>query len=614
MAERVVPLAQAVWFGGDPVRSFGMLHRPAAAGPRGVVVCNALGFEGLLAHRPLRHLATALAGHGLTVVRVDYSGTGDAPGTDAGPADVQACLDSIDDAVRLLREAEGCSQIAVVGIRAGATLAGHYSLTHPGISELVLWAPFEQGKGYVRELKALSRLSGASRPAGNPPPQPGDPLEVVGFEFDKALLDGLTAVDLLAPSETTVPRVLLVDRDDAPAADDLAERLRASGSAVDRNCTSGWAEFMVSDETESVLPEATLDAIASWLARQPDEPAGAMHATGAAEHPIRATTTYEADGIHERSAWIDGRLFTLVTSPTPAASASANGAPTRHQRVVIMPNTGSVNRTGPGRLYIQLARQWAGLGLAVVRVDLGGTGDSPTEGAEPENRPYDPARIAELLDVVAWARANVGDGEISLFGICSGAFQSFHAALLDADIGRVMLVNPAIFYLGPDQTVGTSTSKAMIATHNLLRLRFLQAQVKRALRSPKDLGQFWRRAVRGFGYSLRAWARPVLRRAGIHLPEREHLARDLQRLADSDVELVVVFASDEPGWRYLHVFGGTVLDELEQRRAVTVVEIPGGDHVFSPPQARRAMTSLVTDHLLPAGSSVATTPAPVPHG
>src|SRR4051812_41049190 len=104
---------EAVWFGGEGARSFGMLHRPARPTGRGVVICNTLGFEGLLAHRPFRHLAEALVAQGCTVLRLDYSGTGDAFGDLAQPVDIEGLLASIDDGVELLRGQGRCTAISL---------------------------------------------------------------------------------------------------------------------------------------------------------------------------------------------------------------------------------------------------------------------------------------------------------------------------------------------------------------------------------------------------------------------------------------------------------------------------------------------------------------------
>ena len=62
----------------------GFLH--PAEGDIGVVMCSAQGFEELCGRKDWRLLADRIAALGLPVLRFDYAGTGDAPGSDADPA------------------------------------------------------------------------------------------------------------------------------------------------------------------------------------------------------------------------------------------------------------------------------------------------------------------------------------------------------------------------------------------------------------------------------------------------------------------------------------------------------------------------------------------------
>ena len=98
-------------------------------------------------------------------------------------------------------------------------------------------------------------------------------------------------------------------------------------------------------------------------------------------------------------------------------------------------------------------------------------------------------------------------------------------------------------------------------------------------------------------YLWAARIRRILGRIGISLREPEDLPRDLNALASQDITTLAVFAAAEPGARYLRAFGGSTLSRLVARGAVTVIDIDGGDHVFSPPDARRTMADAVTGHL-----------------
>ena len=57
------------------------------------------------------------------------------------------------------RRLVGSGPVALVGLRAGALLALQAAAVDGGVERLVLWSPFRSGRAYVRELKALARLS-----------------------------------------------------------------------------------------------------------------------------------------------------------------------------------------------------------------------------------------------------------------------------------------------------------------------------------------------------------------------------------------------------------------------------------------------------------------------
>src|ERR1700694_408134 len=97
----------ALWCGRERARCFGMLHRPDTTTTRAVVICNGLGYEGLISCRPLADLAERLVVQGYEVLRFDYHGAGDSDGGDWEPGRVQDWLESIDEAVGVVRARPG---------------------------------------------------------------------------------------------------------------------------------------------------------------------------------------------------------------------------------------------------------------------------------------------------------------------------------------------------------------------------------------------------------------------------------------------------------------------------------------------------------------------------
>jgi pimeloyl-ACP methyl ester carboxylesterase len=577
---------ESFWFGSGDRHSFGVLHRVPGA-TRGVVLCNAIGFEGLMAHRPLHYLAKRLADAGYPVLRFDYEGTGDSTGGDWQSGRFAAWSASIDDAVAVLQARAGVTQVSLVGFRLGATLAARYASEHPEIASLVLWAPCVDGRTHLRELRTLSKLSAAARPPQRITPDwfPEDSLEVAGFELTRPTMEEIEAIDLVAEVDRAPGAVLVIDDVCDGSGDRLVSRYEALGAEVDCVRPGGFTEFMVDDETTSVLPTEALDAIAGWL--NAARGGGTVVDTG----PVEIWRTVEVDdpaggrlfppGLHtppvtERPVAVADGLFGILSEPAD---------PTFRRNVgVLVLNTGSTVRSGQGRLSTLEARYWASLGFSVVRVDLGGTGDSLTSDPTTDNRPYAPDRSKEVFDAVEWLRGLGGVERVLIYGICSGAYHAFHAGLEGARIDAAALVNPGFFYLGDD------SGFAVKVAHNAGRALTSRQDWRDLLRGGKkgSIGTAWR----GLVYMAKARARLWMR--GTKGPE---IAADLERLARRDIRVLVVCATEEPSAHFLRTFGGQTLRRLQRSGQVTVVDVDGGDHVFSAAGARQRMVETVVHFL-----------------
>lgn len=602
---------EGLWFGGDHARCFGMLHQPDAPSTRGVVFCNAFGYEGLLSYRAYRHIADGVTARGNWALRFDHDGEGDSAGGAWEPDRVDAWMAGIDAAVSVLR-ARGVTDIRLVGFRLGATLAARYATTHPGVSGLVLWAPCERGAAYVREQRVRARMSVAARP---PQPYvaewfPADSLEAVGFELSGETLRTISEIDLLADSHAHCPpAVLVIDRDDAPPSDDLAHKLAESGARVDHDHMSGYEEFITDGEENAELPWPSLHRIETWLDASSvvgatDEIETAPIAVESSKLSIDDPTADRMlaaqpprDAVVEETVWIDDRFFAVCS--TPAGRAPARRA------TILLPNTGSVAHIGPGRLYVTLARYWASLGFTVIRVDLGHAGDSIHVDPATENQPHALGRRQELRDIIGWVKRWTGNERLVVGGMCSAAFLALHTAIHGLDIDNVLVVNPAAFYL--DVEPGTSTPderayhSAYALTHSVVDLRRWKlalrdrAARRRGLRSVRNL--FRAHALSGFRVLAAGSARNAARRLGLPVKASSALARDLAGIITRGGRVLLVFASGESSATYFRTFGGQECEALSKSDGLDVVNIEGGDHVFSPPGARRELIETLTGYL-----------------
>jgi hypothetical protein len=161
-----------------------------------------------------------------------------------------------------------------------------------------------------------------------------------------------------------------------------------------------------------------------------------------------------------------------------------------------------------------------------------------------------------------------------------------------AAVDTAILVNPAIWY-DADRQAGM----AIHVAHNSTRAIFRASEWRRLIREPKATMGSVRKAERGFTHLAKTRARARLGKLGYDLPDVVALPGDLDRICRRGVKLLIVFAAAEIGAGYLQTFGGKVLAARQRSGEITIVDIDGGDHVFSSPGARQRLVEVVTAHL-----------------
>ena len=77
-------------------------------------------------------------------------------------------------------------------------------------------------------------------------------------------------------------------------------------------------------------------------------------------------------------------------------------SPIVDQPAVLLFNTGAEHHLGPGRTWVMTAREWAGEGRTVLRLDLSGIAESPARPGQPEQQTYGPHVGDDVIDAVQW--------------------------------------------------------------------------------------------------------------------------------------------------------------------------------------------------------------------
>lgn len=192
-----------------------------------VLLCSPFGEESLRAHRTFRTLALTLERQRYSVLRFDFSSTGDSLGQ-ATDATIDAWLEDVGVAAEQLVHASGVSRLTVVGLRFGATLASlaaSRGLLRP--HHLIMWDPVVDGATYLRELAAQHRTYlreefGSAYQDRLRVRSDGSPTECLGVPIGDDLAAAMARIDLT----TTSPGADLVTLVTTRRTPDL-DRLRA---------------------------------------------------------------------------------------------------------------------------------------------------------------------------------------------------------------------------------------------------------------------------------------------------------------------------------------------------------------------------------------------------
>lgn len=164
-------MMEAFFFGIGTQQLFGSYHPPLSGHGRVLtVICPPLFSELGRTHSALRKLALSIAEKGQHVLRFDYRGTGDSFG-DLEAVTLTDWIEDIELAVQEGREISGCSEVQILGVRAGGLLACASIGAASEIQRLVLWDPIDCGNAYLQaichaqeqNLKNNFRLSRAER-------------------------------------------------------------------------------------------------------------------------------------------------------------------------------------------------------------------------------------------------------------------------------------------------------------------------------------------------------------------------------------------------------------------------------------------------------------------
>jgi alpha-beta hydrolase superfamily lysophospholipase len=521
------------WFG-DPARpQLGWLTMPDGRSTiSAVVIAPPVGYSYLCSYRSLRIVAERLAAQGHAVLRFDYDGTGDSAGDQWEPDRLPAWRGTLSASVEALRAA-GMETITLAGSRLGATLV-LLDAAELRADAVIAWGPIASGRRFAKELRMLGTAV--------PDEQASEPGTVVsaGNIFSAQTLNAIKALSLDGLETASAARVLLVAN--PGTTDATAGALTARGAEVQCVEIEGCEAALTTPPEHGTVPQEVVEAICAFAGEAPT-PSGS---SGSRE--TRAPEVLLGPAVPRvRLSWRGGVVVEEVLTLDPyghvAIVTEPAAPPGPDVATLVFLNSGSEPHTGPGRCWVEYARNLARLGHRAVRVDWRGWGESPDEGRAP-GRPYDDGAVEDTAAIVDSLNA-LGYERVVLTGLCASSWVALQALSDSAAAGAVVL-NAQLFW-EPGVPIVVEGDKALA----------YYDEVYGSL---------------GDGLRPRLWG--ALDAVGI----RPSAGRFLDRLQASGKPVTLIYAENDWGIRYLRDRLARRTARVTRRGRVTVQEISEIDH------------------------------------
>jgi pimeloyl-ACP methyl ester carboxylesterase len=326
------------------------------------------------------------------------------------------------------------------------------------------------------------------------------------------------------------------------------------------------------------VPGQAIARLTAWLAT--DVPLGEAKPVTRRQPVLIGDTYIEAPAALGEGGRLVGIFCRTVTGHQP-------------RKAVVFLNAGAIYHVGWARMHVEMARELARSGIASLRFDLGGIGDSATP---PDGAPALYSALGEDVQAAMDWLETRGIRDVTVFGSCSGAYHAFHAALSDRRIKRVALVNQLCFVWGPAYAVQLEAWRRTKATEVAARhdarngaIGALSARglLARTIPSAKRLAKF---ALR---HATDLFVRGSMLWSGKNLVERW-----FDELSKRGTRVLLVYADKDPGLAELERYMGPEGQRATALPGVTKRLIADADHTFTPPEARRRLRETLQAFLM----------------
>ena len=551
----------------------GWLH--ASWSDIGVLMCAGVGRDSTLGDMAVRLLAVSLAQSGFPTLRFDYPGTGDSLDLETDdPCD--AWLASIDIAADVLKQA-GVRQLVFCGVRLGAMLAALKARERDDVCAVVLIDAVTSGARYLRELQISTHLVGGSSETAN------DTLRIDGVSLRTDRDAPFRALDLTSIEMLPARHVLILDSGPSMTTRRLANRLRGLGSEVTEQAFEALTDY---DRNGYVPQTSNINAVNEWLLSKmspsPKRSSGlepSVTSRISRENPLEKPLHFGTSG----------GLFGMLCQPKEADHSGL---------VVIIGNAGAASHHGVNRFHVTLARRLAAVGIASLRFDFNGLGESLPKEVDEASHVYETDRTLDIKAAID-AMENIGYRQFAVGGLCSGAFHVWRAALQDSRIQILVLLNPAVFFWRKGQPFTQHVNSSNRSTRFYISTMRSRRGWKRLFRGELNVVTALRTLSAHAGRRLVALSSQAIAALGWSIQE-ELPGQSMRRLSRRGVRTLVAVGIDDGGLEVVQSHFGKKGHKLTRLPGCSVALLSGVDHTLTLEPMRVAAAEVIVRFLAEA--------------
>lgn len=263
---------------------------------------------------------------------------------------------------------------------------------------------------------------------------------------------------------------------------------------------------------------------------------------------------------------------------------------------VVLLNSGILHRVGSGRLYVQLARRLAALGVVVLRFDQSGIGDSE---ARLDGMPWSESSVQETRQAIDLLARTQDVSAFVLGGICSGAVVALNGAVADRRVVGAMMVN--------------AQEQIRVENWNIRTYVVNKQKWRRYFQKSITDAESWLRLISGRS-NYRGIIRTVLARlegqASMPDPDAPELIRGARKyttLIERGVDLLLLYSDRDPGLGEIDVIFGPHAQRLRQHEIVDFHIVTEVDHLFTSIEKQQEFLHITTSWISRVADKLACT-------